>query len=214
MKTLNHFKKQAITIFERHPRAYIDPGYMTQKNKSPLIEKNINIAHSNTMKDYRGSSDPRVKDMVHCFNFDFGNNPIYIIGYIQNPSHPSHITISSLYIFPQYRRLGVASLLLELVLIRQARSNGSLIIQVCCDDSNTKAKKLYLQNGFVNNSYTVIDDLGTRFTDFFYCYLDLRFDKPAWPAMEKNKFTFKRITNKKPEPYTKLSERLSIIHQY
>jgi ribosomal protein S18 acetylase RimI-like enzyme len=119
----------------------------------------------------------------YIINEDFHSDPIYIIGYFKDNYQAGLFYIAVLYIFPKYRGIGLASLLLEKFFLESARSRRNMVLQVDIDNKK-KLLGFYKNNGF--KSYALFKkESGITLQTLYYCHDKLRVSK-----LKNNRHTF------------------------
>ncbi|WP_339504519.1 GNAT family N-acetyltransferase [Pseudomonas sp. RL_105y_Pfl2_101] len=132
----------------------------------PAAHDSFNKAYQAFLPKFKGEIlvERRVNGVDHILNMDFAQNPIVLLGLIRKFNHPG-VTISGLYVFPEYRGKGYARFIVDQ--IQMQTPNGYLQVAV----EKSKLKKLqpfYESMGFkIAKGYTT-DPNGVRLYDFFW----------------------------------------------
>lgn len=136
-------------------------------NDAPTIAPQLETAYAATMPDITNIKNEKQAICNHHFvNNDFHTNPKYVMGYQLNEDD-AHITISMLYVFPDYRYKGYAKTLINAM---KYRADQVGIIQVSVDPiKNPGIKEFYKKLGFVDHGTHGKDDMGVDYHDLFWC---------------------------------------------
>lgn len=109
----------------------------------------------------------------HFMNHDFEINPKYFVAFNDATVRGDGIvTISALYVFPEYRRKGFAK---DLINILKDLSNNGIIFQVAIYENKfNQLKSFYEKLDFKTTGIpTIPDSLNIRYFDMFWCNIPL-----------------------------------------
>lgn len=128
---------------------------------------NFNQAYSAFMPKFRGDvlQDPRSKGVEHIINMDFTTQPMVLVGIARKFNHPS-VTITGLYVFPDHRRKGYASYLVNEVQKMTTKNN---YVHASVEHSKlNQLRPFYKRLGFKEVKGYSVDPTGTRLYDFLW----------------------------------------------
>lgn len=131
--------------------------------ESPKIKEYFQKAYSacikTTLPDV--TKDRRFLANDHLVNRDFENNPIFVCGI---DSSRSYNIIGVLYVWPDYRRQGIAD-----YFVRSFQNQGNKIIQLCVDENHRQSLHgFYTRLGFQTLGNINRDVLGMGYVDYFW----------------------------------------------
>lgn len=134
---------------------------------APTIAPQLEEAYTTTMTGITHiQHERRAFCNHHVVNNDFDINPQYIMGYRLNDDD-AHITISMLYVFPNYRQQGYAKTLINAM---KYRAGDVGIVQVSVDPiKHPGIKEFYKQLDFIDHGTHGKDDMGVDYHDLFWC---------------------------------------------
>jgi len=145
------------------------------KKDTPTIYKYLMDGYKACMPKLSDSLlDRKYFDNNHFMNQDFEKNPKYFIAFDDSAiNENSIVTISALFVFPEYRGNGFAK---DLIDILKSLSKNHIILQVAIyEDKYLELKSFYEKLDFKSTEKPCLpDSLNIRYIDMFWCNVPMQ----------------------------------------